>query len=204
MHSVCARSRVHSVCARGAQRYAVLAVRAVVIPGVRVVGAFTTHAGEILEAVRDVERGDALVRESISLTPAAPQRDDDIDLHGIDAPLYDDDDVGSDFALVLPPMHARFDLLGTVVGRRNTGWNLTNPEPGSEYTVTVTVTCSNQGARFDAETDEPVPASLTFARDFRTAVERIASRKRETRPRLAERPRSACSRTAPRSARRST
>jgi hypothetical protein len=77
---------------------------------------------------------------------------------------------------------------GQVIGRKNSGWSMANPEPGDDYTATVTITCSNQGAHFEAETDEPIPASLTFKSDFASAVDRMANRRRETRPRVAERP----------------
>jgi hypothetical protein len=76
---------------------------------------------------------------------------------------------------------------GTVLGHKNSGWATASPEPGTEYTATVTITCSNQGARFDAETDEPLPASLTFKADFAKAIRTVAER-RITRPRLKERP----------------
>lgn len=77
---------------------------------------------------------------------------------------------------------------GRIVGRRNTGWSMANPEPGTEYTATVTITCSNQGADFEAQTDEPIPASLTFKRDFVAAIEQVAARGKTIRPRLAEQP----------------
>jgi hypothetical protein len=77
---------------------------------------------------------------------------------------------------------------GTIVGHRNTGWHLSNPEPGDEYTTTVTISCSNQGAEFAAQTDEPLPGSLTFKADFAAAIEKIAARAKTTRPRLAEQP----------------
>jgi len=76
---------------------------------------------------------------------------------------------------------------GRAVGVKNTGWSMATPEPGSQYTATVTMTCSNQGAEFDAVTDEPLPASLTFKSDFATVIAQVASR-RVTRPHLAERP----------------
>jgi len=76
---------------------------------------------------------------------------------------------------------------GKVIGHRNSGWSTARPEPGTEYTATVTITCSNQGAEFDAVTDEPVPAALTFKSDFASAIQKVASR-RVTRPQLAERP----------------
>src|SRR5262245_30043832 len=55
---------------------------------------------------------------------------------------------------------------GTVVGHRNTGWAMADPRPGTEYTATVAITCSNQGAKFEAHTDEPLPGSLTFKTRF--------------------------------------
>jgi hypothetical protein len=76
---------------------------------------------------------------------------------------------------------------GKVVGHKNSGWSAGTPEPGTEYTATVTVKCSNQGAEFEAETDEPIPASLTFKTDFRSTIEKVASR-RVTRPRLNDEP----------------
>ena len=77
---------------------------------------------------------------------------------------------------------------GKMLGHKNTGWGLANPEPGTEYTATVTITCSNQGAEFEAQTDEPIPASLTFKGDFVAAIETVAGRTRTIRPRLAEQP----------------
>jgi hypothetical protein len=76
---------------------------------------------------------------------------------------------------------------GTVVGHKNSGWSAATPEPGIEYTATVTITCSNQGAEFDAATDEPVPAALTFKMDFAAAIDKVASR-RITRPKLKDQP----------------
>lgn len=76
---------------------------------------------------------------------------------------------------------------GTVVGHRNTGWALTDPVPGTEYTATVTITCSNRGADFDAVTDQPLPGALGFKTDFASAVRKVAER-RTVRPRLAENP----------------
>jgi len=76
---------------------------------------------------------------------------------------------------------------GKVIGHKNSGWAAATPEPGTEYTATVTVTCSNQGAQFEAVTDEGLPASLTFGLDFRAAVEKVAAR-RITRPRLNDQP----------------
>jgi hypothetical protein len=76
---------------------------------------------------------------------------------------------------------------GTVIGRKNSGWSTAFPVPGDEYTATVTITCSNQGAQFEARTDEPLPGSLTFKSNFAKAVRTVAER-RITRPRLKERP----------------
>jgi hypothetical protein len=76
---------------------------------------------------------------------------------------------------------------GTVVGHKNSGWSTASPVPGEEYTATVTITCSNQGARFEAQTDEPLPGSLTFKSEFATMIRKVAER-RITRPRLKERP----------------
>ncbi|MGH7788727.1 MAG: hypothetical protein ACRERC_17790, partial [Candidatus Binatia bacterium] len=78
-------------------------------------------------------------------------------------------------------------VAGEVVGRRNTGWALTDPVEGTEYTATVTIACSNRGANFDALTDEPLPGSLSFKTDFASAVQKVAER-RTVRPRLAENP----------------
>lgn len=83
---------------------------------------------------------------------------------------------------------ARPGAPGSIVGKKNTGWSTASPEPGTEYTATVTVTCSNQGAEFAAQTDEPIPASLTFKGDFAAAIGKVATRGRTTRPRIAERP----------------
>jgi hypothetical protein len=76
---------------------------------------------------------------------------------------------------------------GKVVGHKNSGWSTALPEPGTEYTATVTITCSNQGAEFEALADEPIPAALTFKTDFAAAIQQVAER-RIARPRLAERP----------------
>jgi hypothetical protein len=76
---------------------------------------------------------------------------------------------------------------GKVVGHKNSGWSAATPEPGPQYTATVTVQCSNHGAEFDAVTDEPLPASLTFATDFRSTLEKVAAR-RVSRPRLGDEP----------------
>jgi hypothetical protein len=76
---------------------------------------------------------------------------------------------------------------GTVVGHMNSGWTTAWPEPGTEYTATVTIICSNHGAEFDAVTDQPIPASLTFKSDFAAAVNTVATR-HVNRPQIAERP----------------
>ena len=76
---------------------------------------------------------------------------------------------------------------GTVIGRKNSGWSSGTPEPGSESTATVTITCSNRGAEFDAQTDEPLPGSLTFKTDFASALQTVAAR-RVSRPQLTNRP----------------
>jgi hypothetical protein len=76
---------------------------------------------------------------------------------------------------------------GTVVGRKNSGWATASPVPGDEYTATVTITCSNQGAQFEARTDEPLPGSFSFKSNFAKAIRTVAER-RITRPRLKERP----------------
>jgi hypothetical protein len=71
---------------------------------------------------------------------------------------------------------------GTVVGHRVADWNPYSSETGPTYTVTVTITCSNQGAQFDAVTDEPVPESLSFKSDFAGLVEKVSARRPTTRP----------------------
>lgn len=76
---------------------------------------------------------------------------------------------------------------GTVVGHKNSGWATARPEAGDEYTATVTISCSNSGARFEAQTDEPFPGSLSFQRDFERMITAVAAR-RINRPRIAERP----------------
>jgi hypothetical protein len=76
---------------------------------------------------------------------------------------------------------------GTITGRKNSGWSSATPEPGLESTATVTITCSNRGAEFEAQTDEPLPGSLTFKSDFAGAIEKVAAR-RIARPRLKDHP----------------
>lgn len=76
---------------------------------------------------------------------------------------------------------------GTVTGRKNSGWSSGTPEAGLESTATVTITCSNRGAEFEAQTDEPLPGSLTFKSDFAAAVEKVGAR-RITQPQFRERP----------------
>jgi hypothetical protein len=71
---------------------------------------------------------------------------------------------------------------GTVVGHRLGGWVPDTDMSGPTYTVTVTVVCSNHGAEFDAVTDEPVPASLSFNSDFTGLVEKLSVRRPERRP----------------------
>ena len=78
-------------------------------------------------------------------------------------------------------------LPGRIVGRKSSGWAAAKPEPGPVYTATVTVTCSNQGAAFDALTDEPLPGALSFKVDFAKAIAAVAAR-RTVRPELADRP----------------
>lgn len=78
-------------------------------------------------------------------------------------------------------------VVGRVVGHKSSGWTSRAPEPGTDYTATVSIACSDHGAEFDAVTDEPVPAALTFRSDFVAAVQSVASR-RVIRPQLAERP----------------
>ena len=76
---------------------------------------------------------------------------------------------------------------GVVVGKRAAGYDIASNQASHYYTTTVTVTCSNAGADFDAITDEPLPGALSFKTDFAKAVEIVASR-RVQRPALAERP----------------
>jgi hypothetical protein len=76
---------------------------------------------------------------------------------------------------------------GVVVGKRAAGYDIGSNQASHQYTTTVTVTCSNAGADFDAVTDEPLPGSLSFKTDFAKAVETVAAR-RIQRPALAERP----------------
>ena len=76
---------------------------------------------------------------------------------------------------------------GTVIGKRAAGYDYGSNAATHAYTTTVTVTCSNAGADFDAVTDEPLPGSLSFKTDFAKAIETVATR-RVQRPALADRP----------------
>lgn len=92
--------------------------------------------------------------------------------------------VGFDCDVVTPPQPG---APGTVVGKKAGGYDVVVNQASRQYTATVTITCSNQGAEFDATTDEGVPSSLTFKADFAKAVAAVTARRVE-RPRLAERP----------------
>ncbi|MEO8604719.1 MAG: hypothetical protein ABI629_19275 [bacterium] len=76
---------------------------------------------------------------------------------------------------------------GVVVSKRAAGYDIASNQASHYYTTTVTLTCSNSGADFDAITDEPLPGSLSFKTDFAKAIETVAGR-RIQRPALAERP----------------
>lgn len=76
---------------------------------------------------------------------------------------------------------------GVVVGTKPANYDAVRQAPTRYYTATVTITCSNAGATFDAITDEPLPGSIGFKGDFARAVEGVAAR-RVTRPALKERP----------------
>lgn len=73
---------------------------------------------------------------------------------------------------------------GQVVGHKAGGYDYVTHAPTRRYTATVTITCANAGATFDAVTDEPLPGSLTFKSDFVSMVGAVAAR-RIQRPRLA-------------------
>lgn len=77
---------------------------------------------------------------------------------------------------------------GTISGTKAGGYSAMRQETTSLYTATVTVTCSNEGAQFDAATDEPFPASLTFRDDFAKAVHEVAARRLQRPPRADGRP----------------
>ncbi len=83
---------------------------------------------------------------------------------------------------------AKAGVPGRVIGTRNAGWTLRNPEEGMLYTVTVTVSCSDAGATFDAVTDEGVNTQLTFAQKFAAAVKEKTSGRKERRPGIPEPP----------------
>jgi hypothetical protein len=85
---------------------------------------------------------------------------------------------------VVPP---QVGAPGRVVGHRETGWALSDPQPGEQYTAIVTITCSNQGAEFTAQTDEPFPGSAKFRSEFPDAVRTLAA-KRLTRPSIDKQP----------------
>lgn len=76
---------------------------------------------------------------------------------------------------------------GRVVGTKPSGIDYETYQPTGHYTTTVTITCSNAGADFDAVTDEPLPGSLTFKSDFAQALATVTARK-INRPALKERP----------------
>jgi len=76
---------------------------------------------------------------------------------------------------------------GKVVGRRNSGWAAATPESGREYTVVVRINCSDQGADFEAVTDESLGATLTFRQKFTEEIEAMGQRRVEA-PRLSEAP----------------
>lgn len=82
---------------------------------------------------------------------------------------------------------AQAGVPGTVVGHKAGGYDYVTHAATTQYTATVTITCSNAGATFDAVTDEPLPGSLTFKSDFARMVEAVAAR-RIQRPRIASRP----------------
>lgn len=88
-------------------------------------------------------------------------------------------------AVALP----RPGMPGTIVGRKHSEWSSATAESGSVSTVTVTITCSNQGAQFDAVTDEPFPGVLSFKTDFPAAIQTAAARG-VARPELKDRPES--------------
>ena len=76
---------------------------------------------------------------------------------------------------------------GVVVATAASGYDRAEQAPARLYTATVTITCSNAGADFDAVTDQPLPGSIGFKGDFARAIEAVAAR-RVTRPALKERP----------------
>ena len=76
---------------------------------------------------------------------------------------------------------------GKVVAHKAGGYDYVTNAATTQYTATVTVTCSNAGATLDAVTDEPLPGSLTFKSDFASMVDAVAAR-RIQRPQLASRP----------------
>src|ERR1700687_411103 len=65
---------------------------------------------------------------------------------------------------------ARAGKPGKVVGTRDTGWAPGVPQAGDLHTATVTVTCSDTGAEFDAVTDEGMSTQLNFPKRFASAL----------------------------------
>ncbi len=86
--------------------------------------------------------------------------------------------------LVTPPAPG---TPGTIVAKKPIAYDGVSHAVTRYANATVTITCSNSGATFDAATDEPLPGSLTFKSDFASTVAAVAAR-REQRPRLASRP----------------
>lgn len=93
--------------------------------------------------------------------------------------------LGYDARVVTPPQAG---TPGTIVGEKIGGYSQMSHEATRVYRATVTVTCSNAGAQFDAETDEPLPGSLTFKSDFITAIRAVAARRLQRPPRADNRP----------------
>jgi len=65
---------------------------------------------------------------------------------------------------------ARADKPGKVVGSRETGWAPAAPQAGDVHSATVSVTCSDRGAEFDAVTDEGMGTQLNFPKRFAAAL----------------------------------
>jgi len=86
--------------------------------------------------------------------------------------------------LVTPPAPG---TPGTIVGKKPIAYDGVSHAVTRYANATVTITCSNTGATFEAATDEPLPGSLTFKSDFASAIAAVAAR-HEQRPRLASRP----------------
>ncbi len=89
--------------------------------------------------------------------------------------------LGYDGRLVTPPQPG---TPGTVSGTRAAGYSAMRQEVTRRDTATVTITCSNAGAQFDATTDEPFPGSLTFRDDFAKAVAAVAAQRTRRPPRV--------------------